>query len=456
MRSGLLDGLICVDMLGEGFDFPNLKIAAIHEPHKSLASTLQFVGRFARTNASDIGKASFIAMNDESLRIENQVLYSSDSIWQDMILSLSEGKINSESEHIDKINQFTLEENPEDFEISLHNIRLNAHAKIYKVDSFNLEGVLPEECMVDGAIYKDSSSMTVVAIAQNISVPLWSVGDQLIDIENTLYILHFQKCTSLLFIYSQNKSEKLYDLIAKSFAVNPEKIPRNEMNRVLGKLSNYEFFNTGMQNRYIELGESYRIYSGSNTASSIDKVTGKMRSAGHAFCKADGVEGSVTIGYSSGSKIWSSAYVSIPDYIRWCDFNGNKIVNSNLIVKTNTNYDYLPLPHRLIEYSESIVFCLFSDKTYSKPPILLYDTDEQGEYLVTDLNLSIYDKTAKTQIGIRVELNGIVEMLYCDLNARYTSSSTVFRIKNGRDSISLADYFGSIINPVGFSQPQGF
>ena len=25
-----LDGIICVDMLGEGFDFPNLKIAAIH------------------------------------------------------------------------------------------------------------------------------------------------------------------------------------------------------------------------------------------------------------------------------------------------------------------------------------------------------------------------------------------------------------------------------------------
>lgn len=43
--------MICVDMLGEGFDFPNLKIAAIHEPHKSLASTLQFIGRFARTNA---------------------------------------------------------------------------------------------------------------------------------------------------------------------------------------------------------------------------------------------------------------------------------------------------------------------------------------------------------------------------------------------------------------------
>lgn len=38
--------------MGEGFDFPFLKIAAIHAPHQSLAVTLQFIGRFARTRYS--------------------------------------------------------------------------------------------------------------------------------------------------------------------------------------------------------------------------------------------------------------------------------------------------------------------------------------------------------------------------------------------------------------------
>ena len=54
LTSGSIDGIICVDMLGEGFDFPNLKIAAIHSPHKSLAATLQFIGRFTRTNADNV------------------------------------------------------------------------------------------------------------------------------------------------------------------------------------------------------------------------------------------------------------------------------------------------------------------------------------------------------------------------------------------------------------------
>jgi len=75
---------------GKGFDFPNLKIAAIHAPHKSLASTFQFIGRFARTNAKDIGTAKFIALNDEELEIENNRLYVSDAIWQDMIINMSE------------------------------------------------------------------------------------------------------------------------------------------------------------------------------------------------------------------------------------------------------------------------------------------------------------------------------------------------------------------------------
>lgn len=41
--------IVCVDMLGEGFDLPELKIAAFHDIRKSLPITLQFTGRFTRT-----------------------------------------------------------------------------------------------------------------------------------------------------------------------------------------------------------------------------------------------------------------------------------------------------------------------------------------------------------------------------------------------------------------------
>ncbi|MCB1643689.1 MAG: DEAD/DEAH box helicase family protein, partial [Xanthomonadales bacterium] len=52
--------VICVDMFGEGFDLPELKIAAIHDQHQSPAVTLQFIGRLTRTNAR-LGTAKFVA-----------------------------------------------------------------------------------------------------------------------------------------------------------------------------------------------------------------------------------------------------------------------------------------------------------------------------------------------------------------------------------------------------------
>lgn len=81
------------------------------------------------------------------------------------------------------------------------------------------------------------------------------------------------------------KSEMDYQLIAEAFTTNYDKIPRNEIHRVLGELQEFEMFNTGMQNRFAESGESYRIYAGSNVASTIDPATGRMYSAGHVFVK---------------------------------------------------------------------------------------------------------------------------------------------------------------------------
>lgn len=56
LRSGQLDCIVQVRMLGEGFDHPPLSIAAIFRPYRSLAPYIQFVGRVMRTvepNAAD-------------------------------------------------------------------------------------------------------------------------------------------------------------------------------------------------------------------------------------------------------------------------------------------------------------------------------------------------------------------------------------------------------------------
>lgn len=48
LRTGALDCIVQVQMLGEGFDHPRLSVAAIFRPFRSLAPYIQFVGRIMR------------------------------------------------------------------------------------------------------------------------------------------------------------------------------------------------------------------------------------------------------------------------------------------------------------------------------------------------------------------------------------------------------------------------
>ena len=442
LKAKEIDGIICVDMLGEGFDFPNLKIAAIHEAHKSLASTLQFIGRFARTNAPNIGSAKFIAMNDEDLKIENYRLFSCDAIWQEMIVDMSERRVYKDEANKTAIKEFVKPENLAEPTVTLHNIRPNCHAKIYQVSAFDIDKKFPIVCGVEDEIYRDYTNSTIVAIAKIKTNPIWLEGNQVSDIENLLYILHYQVSTSLLFIYSQIKSESFYDQIAESFADNAIKIPRNEMNRVLGKMKNYEFFNTGMQNRYSEDGESYRIYSGSNTAASIDETTGKMKSAGHAFCKAIKNDTPVTIGYSSGSKIWSSSYLLLPEYIAWCDEYGSQISDSKIVVKTNTNYDLLPLPSKLNKYPSKVFFCFFSDRTYSAPPAVYLNNEIDTSHILTDVMIKVENITEE-KIYVSATIDDVEEVISCDIEGKYQTARTSISVRDGRHRLPLVDYLNS-------------
>jgi superfamily II DNA or RNA helicase len=64
-------------MLGEGFDLPNLKIAAIHNIRKSLPITVQLAGRFTRTKFDEsLGNASIIVnLKDTDVRKELEKFY---------------------------------------------------------------------------------------------------------------------------------------------------------------------------------------------------------------------------------------------------------------------------------------------------------------------------------------------------------------------------------------------
>ena len=199
-----------------------------------MASTLQFIGRFARTNTGNIGKAKFIAIDNEELEIENYALYSRDAIWQDMIIGMSEGRNQQEQENRNYYKQFAGEDKTLLENVPVHAIHPNCHVKIYRATNFDINGDFPEMCNVSGRVLRNKKENTIVGIGLDFVAPLWMGNGEKINQEYILYIIHYQKETKMVHIYSQKHSEAMYEELVSSFCDAYEQISRSEIYRVLG------------------------------------------------------------------------------------------------------------------------------------------------------------------------------------------------------------------------------
>ena len=94
LRSGVLDCIVQVAMLGEGFDHPKLSVAAIFSPFRTLAPYIQFVGRILRvvvqndpTHPDNYGHiVTHVGMNlDELLKKFRQFENDDQRFWEEVI-----------------------------------------------------------------------------------------------------------------------------------------------------------------------------------------------------------------------------------------------------------------------------------------------------------------------------------------------------------------------------------
>ena len=332
-----LDGVICVNMLGEGFDQPSLKIAALHAPHASLGVTLQFIGRFARVAGDSLGKASFFAVPAE-IEGEMESLFHEESVWQDLIVNLAQTRVLLEDQIRSDLATFQTPDIQEAGmeEVSLYALRPGFHVKVYRVPEgvdvrFGREITLPRPFEV---IYSQSSEelSAEVLIAREQQRPRWSDQLRFGRTEYELFVVFVAPEARLLFICASRRADSMYRAIATEYIGEAFKgLPLYMINRVLSGLSKVECFSVGMKNRlHSAKQESYRILAGHGAHQAIRKSDGRLFHQGHVFCTAnDEAQKRITIGYSSGSKIWSSGKGSIPQLIEWCAALSKKIVSAD-------------------------------------------------------------------------------------------------------------------------------
>lgn len=454
LESGELDGIICVNMLGEGFNFPSLKIAAIHSPHRSLSVTLQFIGRFARTAGQNLGPATFLAIPSE-IEIEAERLYDNRAVWQEMVQNLSATRVHQEAQTREVLESFAPTDlsTPDLSDLSLYVLEPYYHVKIYQLDqSIDIRTPVefPEAFQIVYQAISEAHNASIY-VTREMTLPRWTTDDRLSCVQPDLFIFFQDPQSNLLFICASRRSEGLYRFLVESFAGDPKALPLVRLNRALNDITAPEFFNVGMRNRVASnTTESYRIVAGSNADKVIGRSDARLYHRGHAFGRGSDDGELVTIGLSSASKIWSNKSAKLPDLIEWCEKLASRISSDRTPV-TGSGLDLLDVGEEIDTLPEGIIAVDWRHSVYKSPPQLRYDLPS-GEMVtqLLDCDLTV-DVSASTEDAIVIVLSHGSGLEY---KATYSFETNRFvepltpnepdvQIERERETLSLIDFLNS-------------
>lgn len=333
--------VICVNMLGEGFDLPQLKIAAIHDNHKSLAITLQFIGRFTR-KAENVGDAA-VVINTADTGAEKALerLYSQGADWDHLISRLSEEKIEGQLELQDVIEELKSTGDLHE-KISLWNLHPSLSMQVYqtKCNNWTPESyikVFPKDSEFWHAVSDQSEILVVVGYQEN-SVK-WGRYENLIESSYDLLIASWNKEQNVLFVNSSNYDRMKTPLVAK--AITSDETVLLSGPKVFNVLNNVELPLVKSLGSSRLGAISFTSYFGPNVTEGLANIEKSEAQLNNIAC----------LGYEDGEKviwgaaakkgkIWQQKNGTINEWLGWSELAFEKIQN-DLDDDTNVTKDFL-------------------------------------------------------------------------------------------------------------------
>ena len=334
--------VVCVDMLGEGFDLPQLKIAVMHDIHKSLAITLQFIGRFTRT-LPNIGEATVIANSaDAEVELALEDLYIKDSDWNVVLRRLSEGATKVQQRQSEFLDGF--QNKP--LTIPLQNIHPKMSFVAYKTqctdwnpsrlnDSLNKDFLLVEPTV-------NSQEKVMLFITKINTKVVWGETKNITDLIHDLYLIHWYQEKNLLFINSTDNSSIHFDL-AKEIAGDDCEIIRGEnVYRSFGSVNRLVLSNLGLIH-LISRAKQFTMHVGSDIKQGLSRASVSDRTKSNIFGRGYENGESVTIGASYKGRIWSQKIASdIPEWVNWCHHVGEKLIDDSISTEQILEHAIIP------------------------------------------------------------------------------------------------------------------
>jgi superfamily II DNA or RNA helicase len=320
--SGELDGIVCVDMFGEGYDFPKLKIAALHAPHRSLVPIIQFIGRFARIDTTT-GQATLIAPLSRVRDATSALLREGVDLAQ-VIDQVAHDELEGDAAERAILEQLPVKRLAEsDYAaVSPLALQLYAHVRVFRCSQspeFSLIGatvgrdlrVVKQWASVDGTIS--------LILTSDENPPNWATADVLFNIRHDAFLLVYHASSGLCYIGSTRRTEKIYlGLMDKVCPENYQALSYEETSRARAGLHSVRFYNVGLKNTTINSqGETYRTLTGPAAERSVTAGDVRAYVQGHFFGSGTNGEEKETIGASSSSRIWSNQRLTVAEFLVW-------------------------------------------------------------------------------------------------------------------------------------------
>lgn len=383
--------VVCVDMLGEGFDLPYLKVAALHDTHKSLAVTLQFIGRFTRKGpANRIGEATVvtnIADPDAEAKLAN--LYAEGADWDALIKRLSEDRIAQELRLQDVV--LGLKESGDlHSNLSLWNLRPALSAQLFrtKCDEWN-------PLAFASVLQKDSESWYALSEQDNVLVAVvrrsndvnWGNYQNVYDTIYDLLILRWDRATGSLCLFASDydalRSERL------AVAVTDEYTSLISGTPIFNILNNVELPLVKSLGSSRIGAISFTSYFGSNVTEGLASIERSQASLNNLAC----------LGYEDGDrvlwggtqrrgKVWQQKSGTISDWIEWTVATWAK-VSSEVPSESNIVRDFLRPEKMAKPHSSTPISAQWGEQAqirYNDRQFVIFGTTEVPVFAV-DLNL---------------------------------------------------------------------
>jgi superfamily II DNA or RNA helicase len=432
--------VVCVDMLGEGVDLPNLKIAALHDTHKSLAITLQFIGRITRKGDASIGEATVVTnIADPEAEKKLGSLYAEGADWDKIIRRLSEERIEQELRLQDVVaglkGKGTLHA-----QISLWNLRPRLSTQIYRTSCTNwfpteYTKVLKSKDQTWYAL--DETQNLFVGLVYREDTVDWGNFQSLEDTSYHLLVMWWDKPNGALFIYASD-----YD------ALRTEQLASHvtgDMARLLSGTPIFQILNNVELPLAKSLGSS-RVGAISFTSYFGPNVTEGLASIEKAESELNNI---ACLGYEDGErvlwggakrkgKVWQQNAGTLAEWVAWCARTWKK-VSKEEAAAPNITRDFLR-PIRLtaahsshpigVEWGEHAQ-TMHADQyvVFGGTPVALYLVDLEIAAVNTDGAIDIRLSGDALSATYRLTISGTLQAGYC--HAKVAGPDVQFKKSNG-------------------------